>query len=362
MFLLLYLKWYRVCLRKEIGASIMIKNAEVSDMIPQKATALCIYDILKTYTDENHILSVEKIREKLKIIYGVEMERRAVYRNIDALRSMGIEIQGYQENREGYCLLDREFELSEIRLLCDAIVASDMITEDTGKAIIRKLINTQSIFQGRLLQKTVFVKSEKKIMNKQIFYNIDSLNIAINQGCKVSVKIMKYGVDQEFEEREDSPIVISPYVTLWADGNYYIVARREASEQLEHFRIDLLRDIVILERGVDMVFGGINPGQYAEKYILQNGENQEIYEVECKKDRWQEIAEKFGKNAVLIKKDHMIFFLNDSEKITVRIKTVPSVMREWILSHVEEYEVISPKKFKDEIQRTVMEAYRKYCS
>lgn len=79
---------------------------------------------------------------------------------------MEIEIEGYQDNREGYYLIDREFELSEVRLLCDAVAASDMIKVEAGKVIIKKLIDSQSIFQGRMLQKTVFVKSEKKIISK----------------------------------------------------------------------------------------------------------------------------------------------------------------------------------------------------
>lgn len=265
-------------------------------MISQKATALCIYEILKKYSDENHILSTEKIREKLKVIYDVDMERRAIYRNIEALRSMGIEIEGYQDNREGYYLIDREFELSEIRLLCDAVASSDMIKEDAAKVIIKKLIDTQSIFQGRMLQKTVFVKSEMKIMNKQLFYNIDVLNVAINQGCKVAAKIMEYGLNQELQEREDSPVIFSPYVTLWSDGNYYILAKRENSDLLEHFRIDNIKDIVLLERGIDMIFGGLNPGQYAKKYILQNGENKEKYDLECGPELWQELAETFRKD------------------------------------------------------------------
>lgn len=41
-------------------------------MIAPKATILCLYEILKKYTDESHILSAEKIREKLKSIYDVE--------------------------------------------------------------------------------------------------------------------------------------------------------------------------------------------------------------------------------------------------------------------------------------------------
>lgn len=112
-------------------------------MIASKATILCLYEILKKYTDESHILSAEKIREKLKSIYDVDMERRAIYRNIEALRSMGIEIAGYNDNREGYFLIDREFELSEIRLLCDAVAASDMIKESSGKIIIKKLLESQ---------------------------------------------------------------------------------------------------------------------------------------------------------------------------------------------------------------------------
>ena len=55
---------------------------------------------------------------------------------------MGIEIAGYQANRKGYFLIDREFELSEIRLLCDAVAASDMIKESSSKIIIKKLLES----------------------------------------------------------------------------------------------------------------------------------------------------------------------------------------------------------------------------
>ena len=322
-------------------------------MIAQKATIICLYEVLKKYTDENHILSAEKIREKLKIIYDVDMERRAIYRNIEALRSMGIEIEGYQDNREGYYLIDREFELSEIRLLCDAVAASDMIKEDTGKVIIKKLIDSQSIFQGRMLQKTVFVKSEKKIVSKHLFYNIDALNVAINQGCKVSVRLLEYGVDQKLVEVTEGNIVLSPYVTIWAEGNYYILAKREHAEQLEHFRIDHMKDIILLERGVDMIFGGLNPSQYANRYIFQKGEMKEKYEIECGADLWQEIAENFGKDAMVLRKNY--------NGMTVRISSIPSVMHTWIMAHINKCEVIGPKRFRDEIQIEIMEAYKKYC-
>lgn len=324
-------------------------------MISQKATALCIYEILKKYSDENHVLTTEKIREKLKIIYDVDMERRAVYRNIEALRSMEIEINDYKDNYEGYYLMERDFELSEVRLLCDAVAQSNMIKEETGKKIIKKLINTQSIFQGRMLQKTVFVKSENRIPNKQIFYNIDALNTAINQGCKVSVKLLEYGLNNELIERKDSPIVISPYITLWAAGNYYIIAQIETTDDLTHFRIDMLKDICLLERGIDMIFGGINPGQYATSKIIRNGEPKEHFDITCDISLWQEIADLFGTDAILLHNQNYF-----EKYIKVKIHTTHSQMLSFVMNHLCNCEVIGPKRFRDEIQKTVMDAYKKY--
>lgn len=51
-----------------------------------------------------------------------------------------------------------------------------------------------------MLQKTVYVKNKQQIMNKQLFYRIDTLNIAINLGCKVSVHLLEYNMDAIEEE------------------------------------------------------------------------------------------------------------------------------------------------------------------
>ena len=321
-------------------------------MICQKATILCVYEILKRYSDENHIISAEKIREKLKILYDVDMERRAIYRNIDALRSMGIDIEGYKENREGYYLIDRTFEVSEIRLLCDAVAASDMIKEENSKEIIHKLLDTQSVFQSRMLQKTIYVKNRQKILNKQLFYNIDTLNIAINQGCKVGVCLLEYNQEMRLEQSGGAPVVLSPYATVWASGNYYILAKPEGGEELTHYRIDYLKDIVLLERNADMIFGGINPTQYAQRFICENGERVGHYEVECDRGLWKELAETFGADVTVIK--------SEGDKLLVKIRCIPSIMREWALAHGAWCEVIAPRQFKDEIQKAVMEVYKKY--
>ncbi len=322
-------------------------------MISSKATILCILDILQKYSDEEHKISTDKIREKLKVLYNIDMERRTIYRNIDALRSFGIEIEGYTDNREGYCLLDRAFEVSEIRLLSDAIAASDMITPEVSKTMINKLLEKLSVFQGRMMQRTVFVKKRRAVdlSNNSLFYNIDTLNIAINQGCKVCATELYYDSNMKLSPKS-TQVIFSPYATIWADFYYYVIGKDDQGEDLTHYRIDYLHDIHLLDRNVDMIFGGINPVQYAEKYIYSKGENTHYYEIACPKGMVEEIAEIFGENATVIKHDYF--------KTTVKIKSIPSVMKKWILSHCDTCEILSPKQFRDEISNAVMEGYKKY--
>lgn len=321
-------------------------------MISQKATLLCVYEVLKKYSDEAHIMSVDMICSRLKSLYDIDMERRTVYRNIDALRSMGIEIEGFSDNHKGYYLVDREFEPFEIRLLCDAVAASNMIKPETGKAIIGKLIDSQSIYQKRMMQKTVYVKSEQKILNKQILYNIDILNEAINQGCMVTAKQMKYDLSRGMSECEEAPLIFSAYATVWVEGNYFVIVKRKDEELLSHLRIDFLKDIQILEDGVEMIFGGLNPTQYAEKYILHDGETMSRFDFRCDKCLWDELVETFGDNVVLIS--------DEWKRIKVKVKSTPKRMKTWILANAESCEVLAPVSFRDEIKQSIMEAYKRY--
>jgi len=321
-------------------------------MISQKATIICIYEILKKYSDENHTLTAAQICDKLKKIYDVDMERRAVYRNIDALRSLGIEIEGYVENREGYYLIDRDFDSSEIRLLCDAVAASDMIKPEHSKAIITKLMGTQSIYQSRMLQRTVYLKNGDSDTNKQLFYNIDTLNIAINQNAMVSAIPLEYNFDAILTPKKGEHLIFSPYATVWVDGAYYIIGKCDGDEDLTHFRIDHLKDIVILERSVDILFGSFHPAQYAEKHIKKNGEPDERYEILCDANLWNGLVEEFGQNVSLLR--------NSDKTITIRIITNHSQVKSWIMRHLCSCEVLYPKKLRDEIQTEVKIGYQKY--
>lgn len=56
----------------------------------QKLKALCLVDILKKYTDEDHGLTMPEILEKLEA-RGISAERKSIYEDFDLLRTYGFD-------------------------------------------------------------------------------------------------------------------------------------------------------------------------------------------------------------------------------------------------------------------------------
>ena len=93
-------------------------------MEPKKLAILRIWQILLEHSDYNHPLTQEDIIKHLDEDYGIEMERKAIGKNIIALRDAGIDIGS---RRAGSYIDSREFEDSELKLLIDGVLQSKHI-------------------------------------------------------------------------------------------------------------------------------------------------------------------------------------------------------------------------------------------
>lgn len=143
------------------------------------------------------------------------------------------------------------FELSELKLLVDAVQACRSISERKSVQLIGKLKGLTSIHQAKQLQRQVFVSGRAKSMNEGLFYNIDALYDAIHTHRKIEFQYYEYGVDKQLHLRRGGELYrVSPYLLCWEDENYYLVAYHERYEALSHFRVDKMKEIRILEETV----------------------------------------------------------------------------------------------------------------
>lgn len=98
-------------------------------MLTEKAITICLLEVLREYSDENHILSMGEIISKINVKYGLNPDRRTIYGAFETLIELGYDISLYKDNGKGYYLIDRQLEPSEAHLLSDAICIFPFISE-----------------------------------------------------------------------------------------------------------------------------------------------------------------------------------------------------------------------------------------
>ena len=90
----------------------------------KKMLNMLILEILKEYTDAEHLLTQQEIIDLLKLNYGVECDRRSIRNNIQSLKDMGYDIV----TQRGCYLAEREFDDAELRMLIDSVLFSKTLS------------------------------------------------------------------------------------------------------------------------------------------------------------------------------------------------------------------------------------------
>mgnify|MGYP000836500928 FL=1 len=156
----------------------------------QKQKLLYLAKILYEETDEEHILTADKIVTRLNE-YGISCERKTIYSDMDILSEFGMDI--VREHR-GAWLASRMFELPELKLLVDAVQSSKFITENKSRELIGKLSRLSGKAYARKLTGQVVVRDRVKSMNESIYYNIDNIQDAIRQDHQITFGYYEWNV------------------------------------------------------------------------------------------------------------------------------------------------------------------------
>lgn len=128
----------------------------------QKFKLYRLAQIMLEKTDEEHFITMPEILAALGE-YDITADRKSIYTDLKDLEKLGIEVEGEPVgNRYHYHVINRPFELPELKLLVDAIQSSKFITERKTTALIRKLEKLVSKYEAMKLQRQVYGPEESK--------------------------------------------------------------------------------------------------------------------------------------------------------------------------------------------------------
>lgn len=327
-----------------------------------KLKLLYLKEIFEKHSDEQHILNAGDIADRLLRDYGLECERKSVYKDIEVLMDYGMDIVKTRSPKNGFFLASGSFELAEIRLLSDAVQAADFITKNKTKKLIEKIEGFTSVYHAEVLKKQVYIDNRPKSGNESIYYVIDALDNAIKAGRKVKFSYSRRKMDDKYAARKETrTFTLSPYALIWSNDHYYLVANNEKYDNLMNVRVDRISGVSILEekaRPVSEVSGYkryFDAADYAAKtFNMFTGEMQMV-ELRCSNAILEPIFDRFGERVNTRKYDDSHFLLRTEAAISEGLVS-------WIMQFGTDIEAIAPQNLRDMvIQRTesILNVYRK---
>ena len=269
-------------------------------MADKKPSLLCVRKILREQTDEDHVLSTNEILDILRKEYGIKLERRALYSNIDLLIEFGDDISRYNENHKGYYMRDRQFSEGEILMLSNAIHASYFIPQEQSAELIQKLLDTQSLMIQEKFYDHVFEENKAKTTNVELLDNIALVSTAIHDEKVITFNYSHYEGDLKLHPRMDEDgkphlYTMEPRYIAYHDGRPYLVATSEDHDgDYIHYRLDKMSNVKLTRTRVRRMLDLTEAYEYATKKLYMfAGDNVEC-EMLVEKNTFNALVDEFG--------------------------------------------------------------------
>ena len=323
----------------------------------QKLKILYLMKFLQEKTDREHPVSVKDIIQTMEA-YGISVERKTVYDDIETLRTFGMKIGSRRGKPAGFYLEERTFELPELKFLMDAVQSSKFITEKQSAALVRKLENLASVHEAKKLKSQVFLMPGIKTLNEEIYTNIETIYDAISANRQISFRYYQWTLSRELKpKRGGERYRVSPGKLLWNNDNYYLMGLDESSGIVKHYRVDKMMDVAVEEekRSGESVFRDFDMGRFsAETFGMFDGK-ETILKIRFSNELVGVVLDRFGKKAVLQRSDDTHFFLQTHIRVSGQFFG-------WLTGLGPGAEIVSPEKVRKEYKSLLTKILKTYKS
>lgn len=323
----------------------------------QKFKLYRLAQIMQEQTDDEHYITMPEIMKSLAQ-YEVTADRKSIYADLRDLSVLGVDVEGEPVgNRYHYHVVNRAFELPELKLLVDAIQSSKFITEKKSNALIKKLETLVSKYDAQKLQRQVYVSGRIKTMNESIYYTVDAIHNAISENKKIKFQYYQWNVKKEMELRHNGAWYhISPWGLSWDNENYYLVGYDSAADKIKHYRVDKMLHIKLSNESREGKehFKKLDMADYAKKSFGMFGGKEQRVKMLVKNNLAGVIIDRFGKEVMMIPADEEYFTVNVDVHVSRQFLG-------WVFSLGEDIRIIGPDEVVEQMKmegRRLVEQYQ----
>ena len=325
----------------------------MDNLEPKKLALIRILQIFEKYSDYDHPLTQEDIARHLEQEYGIAIERKAISRNISLLKEAGIDIES---RRAGSYLDGRRFEDSELRMLIDGVLCSKYITAKHSADLIDRLCGLSNQYFRSHVKNIYSVNEWCKTENQALFYNIEIIDDAIEQGKQITFDYNKYGLDKKLHKSAFH--TASPYQLLLHNQRYYLMARNEYWKDVVFYRLDRITNIRLTEQPLTPLHTvkgyetGVDYKELATGLPYMFNDKPQPVEMIAEGYIIDQVIDWFGTDIRLQQQD--------DGKVRVSLKASLPAMEHWAMQYINHVEVIAPVELREKIRENLKKAQEKY--
>lgn len=353
---------------------------ELNNVPEKKLVIFYILKILHDYTDNRHTFTQKQLRDKLRSVYGITVDRKTVKRNIDALCDLGYDIR-YMEKavrtitdkesgKAGVGIIQTDFYLNhdisdgELRLLIDSLLFSGHLSNGQRHSLIQKLESLSNRYFNAKVRH-VHCLPQSTLQSADVIQTVGILDDAISQGRQVTFNYSYYGSDLRLHPQTDQngapkEYLINPYQMAAYNGRYYLICNYDKYDDISNYRIDRITNIKLLDKPVKPVRSikeannGFDLSKYMEESLYMFSGDKKRISFRANRKIIPDILDWFGNETVILE-------YSESE-VTAMVKANPRSMKFWAMQYLPFVRIIRPESLAEEIIDDLRCGIRKYIS
>ena len=326
----------------------------MDNLEPKKLALIRIWQIFHKHSDYDHPLTQDDIAEHLESDYGIVIERKAIGRNVSLLKEAGVDIVS---RRAGSYLESREFEDSELKLLIDGVLCSQHINPRHSSDLIEKLCGLSNKYFRSHVKNIHSVGDWNKTENKALFYNIEMVDIAIEEGKQLQYHYNKYGLDKKLHRSSFQRV--TPYQLILHNQKYYLMAHSTFWDNMVFHRLDKISNMQLCDRPAKSIRevkgyeSGIDYKKIASTMPYMYTDEPERIQFTTEPWMVDQVIDWFGK-------DIKIENTENENEVFVSLSASPYAMEHWAMQYLNHVQVLAPEHLRERIKENLERAIKKY--
>lgn len=211
--------------------------------------------------------------------------------------------------------------------------------------MVSKLTSLVSKHQAAQLKRNLQTTKTIKTDNELIYYIVDAINEAINNGKKISFFYFEYNV-----KNNGMAYIVSPYSLIWNGDFYYVVGYSEKHNGVCVFRVDrILKSPTVLNDVIVPQPHDFNITDYTKSVFQMYGNEECEVTLRCDNSLMKYIIERFGEDVQTTAYDMTSF------RTIVDVELSPTFYS-WIFTFGGKIQILTPDYAKKEYHKMLKEA------